>query len=224
MKVKNLLCMGIITLAAFVFWTILIQTIDVQAVGVNETDVGFATLNSRFHRLTGVNMSIYYITDWLGLLPLLCCMIFGGIGLVQLFKRKSLFKVDYDIIALGLYYLIVISGYLFFEVLPINYRPVLIDGRMESSYPSSTTLLVLSVMLTVIFQVHRRMKKPVVRKIILSAVVLFSLFMITGRTIAGVHWLTDIIGSLFFSVGLFLIYCGIVCHIDKNQEVYRGIQ
>ena len=84
-------------------------------------------------------MTIYTITDWMGLIPLFVCMIFGGIGFIQLVQRKSLFKVDYDIVFLGIYYVIVIFGYLIFEMIPINYRPILIEGFMEASYPSSTT-------------------------------------------------------------------------------------
>lgn len=202
----------------------MILTVDVQPVGVNGTVVGFATLNCSFHNMTGVNMTIYYITDWLGLVPLFCCMIYGAVGFVQLLQRKSLLKVDIDILLLGVYYVIVIFGYLIFEMIPINYRPILIDGIMEVSYPSSTTLLVLSVMPTVIFQVDRRIKNRVVRRIITPSIILFSLFMLIGRTVAGVHWLTDIIGSVFLSAGLFLIYYANVLRIDKKREEYRGIQ
>ena len=38
-------------------------------------------------------MTIYTITDWMGLIPLVVCLIFAGIGVVQLIKRRSLFKV-----------------------------------------------------------------------------------------------------------------------------------
>ena len=169
-------------------------------------------------------MTIYHITDWLGLVSLFCCMIYGAVGFVQLLQRKSLLKVDIDILLLGVYYVIVIFGYLIFEMIPINYRPILIDGRMEVSYPSSTTLLVSSVMPTVIFQIDRRIKNRVVRRIITPSTILFSLFMLIGRTIAGVHWLTDIIGSVFLSVGLFLIYYANVLRLDKKREEYRGIQ
>ena len=224
MKEKKLLLTGIILILVFIIWTILIQTADVQAVGVNGTNVGFATLNCSFHNLTGVNMSVYHITDWLGLVPLFCCMIYGSVGFVQLIKRKNLLKVDIDILLLGVYYLIVIFGYLFFEMIPINYRPILIDGIMEASYPSSTTLLVLSVMPTVIFQVNRRIKNRVVRKIISLSAIFYSLFMLIGRTIAGVHWLTDIIGSVILAMGLYLIYCSSVILLDKKRRVYSGIQ
>ena len=191
---------------AFAIWTVLIQTVDVQPVGQNGTDIGFASLNVWFHKLTGVHMAIYTVTDWLGLVPLCVCMVFGGIGFVQLVRRKSLFKVDIDILLLGIYYMIVILGYVVFEMIPINYRPILIEGVMEASYPSSTTLLVLSVMPTLSFQVERRMNHTMMKNAIKAFVILFSSFMVIGRTIAGVHWLTDIIGSVILSMGLYMIY------------------
>ena len=205
---------GIIWFIAFVIWTWLIQTVDVQPEGVNGTDIGLATFNCWFHKLTGVHMSIYTITDWLGLVPVFICMIFGVVGLVQLIKRRSLFEVDYDIILLGIYYVIVILGYLVFEMIPINYRPILIEGRMEASYPSSTTLLVLGVMPTLIFQVRRRMKKEKIRTIICLLTVIFSVFMVIGRLIAGVHWFTDIVGSVLLSAGLFYMYKELVLYLE----------
>ena len=151
-------------------------------------------------------MGIYTVTDWLGLIPIFICIIFGFIGLVQLIRRKSLLKVDPDITILGVYYILVIFGYIIFEMIPINYRPVLIEGIMEASYPSSTTLLVLSVMPTLIFQVGKRMKTGAVSTVITVSAIAFSAFMVIGRTVAGVHWLTDIIGSVLLSAGLYMIY------------------
>ena len=145
---KKLLILGTALLVMFAIWTWLIQCVDVQSAGQKGTEIGFATFNCWFHRVTGVHMAIYTITDWLGLVPIFVCMTFGGFGFVQLIKRKSLFKVDRNLIFLGIYYVVVIFGYLIFEMIPINYRPILIDGMLEASYPSSTTLLVLSVMPT----------------------------------------------------------------------------
>ena len=210
MKTKRLFLLGILLLAAFVVWTLLIQVVDVQPIGQNGTNVGFATFNMWFHQLTGVHMAIYSITDWLGLVPIFICMIFGGIGFGQLIKRRSLLKVDFDIIVLGIYYVIVIFGYLIFEMIPMNYRPILIEGFMEASYPSSTTLLVLSVMPTLLFQVKRRVENVMVMKVIFGLAILFSVFMVVGRWICGVHWFTDIIGSILLSAGLFYIYRAVV--------------
>ncbi len=202
---KGLIWSGILFLS-FVLWTFLIQTVDVRPVGVNGTDVGFAAVNTWFHRLTGVHMGLYTVTDWLGLVPIAVCMGFGVLGLSQWIRRKSLLKVDRDIILLGVYYILVILGYLIFEMIPINYRPILIDGAMEASYPSSTTLLVLSVMPTLLFQVGRRSKRPIIRRIAALFVILFSAFMVIGRLTAGVHWLTDIIGAVLLSAVLYLLY------------------
>ena len=217
-KGKRILLAGSMFVAAFAVWTMLIQSVDVQLVGQNGTSVGFASLNCWFHKLTGVHMAIYTITDWLGLIPVFVCMIFGGIGFVQLVKRRSLLKVDYDILFLGIYYVIVIFGYLIFEMIPINYRPILIEGFMEASYPSSTTLLVLSVMPTLGFQVNRRFGNVKVKKIFCAFVWIFSAFMVIGRSISGVHWLTDIVGSVMLSTGLFCIYKAVVLLCCKEEK------
>ncbi len=226
---KRDLLAGIALLAAFALWTVLIRHIDVRTAGPNGTSVGFAAFNVWFHRLTGVHMGIYTVTDWLGLVPVITCMCFGVLGLVQLITRRSLLRVDPDILLLGAYYILVILCYLLFEMVPVNYRPILIDGNLEASYPSSTTLLVLSVMPTLKYQADRRIAAPVLRKAITIFVIVFSAFMVVGRMISGVHWATDIIGSVFLSSGLFMIYrfmagyCGSV-KANLKAEESNGIQ
>ena len=203
---KKSLLMGSISLAMFAVWTVLILTVDVQPLGQNGTSIGFATFNCWFHHFTGVNMAIYTITDWMGLVPVVICLVFAGIGLVQLIKRRSIFRVDADIMILGVYFVIVFLAYAIFEIIPINYRPILIEGRMEASYPSSTTLLVLSVMPALVEQIKRRLSGIRVKQIITIAAIAFSVFMVTGRLISGVHWFTDIVGSELLSAGLFMLY------------------
>ena len=209
---------GIVFMAAFVIWTWLIQNVDVQPVGQKGTVVSFAVFNCWFHKLTGVHMGLYTITDWLGLVPVFVCIAFGEIGLGQLIKRKSLFRVDLDLVYLGIYYVLVIFGYLFFEICPINYRPVLIDGILEASYPSSTTLLVLSVMPTLMLQTNCRIKNRYAKRIIYIFTVVFSAFMVIGRLIAGVHWFTDIVGAVFLSTGLFYFYKAIVLGLSGDKK------
>ena len=222
MKEKRNLLAGAGLIAAFALWTVLIQCVDVQAVGQNGTKIGFADFNVWFHQLTGVHMTIYTITDWLGLVPIFICLCFGVLGLVQLIKRRSLLKVDPDILLLGVYYVLVIACYLIFEMIPINYRPVLIEGRLEASYPSSTTLLVVSVMPTLMFQAYRRVEKPLIRKTAAVFVTAFSMFMVIGRLISGVHWVTDIIGSVLLSAGLYMLYRSAVLNTDKAKKIGRS--
>ena len=202
---KKYLAAGVCLIAAFVIWTALIRCVDVRPAGPERTEIGLAAVNTWFHRLTGVHMALYTVTDWLGLVPVCICICFGILGAVQLVSRKSLFRVDADIILLGVYYAAIIFMYLLFETVALNYRPVLIDGRTEPSYPSSTVLLVLGVMPTLEYQAGRRAGLTVRR---LAAVfsAAFSVFMVLGRTLSGVHWLSDIIGSVLLSAGMFMMY------------------
>lgn len=216
-KEKRVFLIGIVLVILFVIWTIMIQKIDVQPVGPQMTYVGFAKFNSYFHKLIGVHMGLYTLTDWLGLVPIVVCLIFGTIGFSQMIARKSLLKVDKDIILLGIYYVIVIMSYLIFEITPINYRPIAINGIMEVSYPSSTTLLVLSVMPTIIFQTKLKIKNSFMKKVIQVGASLFMIFMVIGRLFSGVHWFTDIIGGVLLSTGLFHIYKAIVLMSCKRN-------
>lgn len=216
-KERKLVFKGSIFIVVFFIWTVLVKVVDVQSLGQNGTDIGFATFNCWFHKLTGTHMQIYTITDWLGLIPIFVCILFGGMGFIQLVQRKSLLKVDYDIMVLGIYYIIVIVAYLVFEKIPINYRPILIEGVMEVSYPSSTTLLVLCVMPTLMEQASRRLKNTIGKCIINSFVSCFSVFMVIGRLLSGVHWFTDIVGGILLSVGLFSIYRAVILRSLKTE-------
>ena len=203
---KKMFFMGAGFLGAFVLWTVLVSYVDVRAIGQNASSVGFATLNGYVHNLTGVNMFLYTITDWLGLVPIGVAFGFAVLGLVQWVGRKSLFKVDRSILALGGFYIIVLAMYIFFEIVVINYRPVLIDGYLEASYPSSTTMLVMCVMPTAMMQLHARIKSDVFRRCVLISIAAFTAFMVIGRLASGVHWLTDIIGGALVSAGLVITY------------------
>lgn len=207
-KIKNVarIYIAILLLMAFVIWTLAIRFVDVKAIGPNESSVGFATLNGFVHNLTGVHFSLYVITDWLGLVPVCFCFGFALLGLVQWIRRRKLCKVDYSLFVLGGFYIVVFVAYLFFEAFPINYRPVLIDGYLEASYPSSTTLLVLCVMPAALMQLDARIQNAVFKKAVGVAIKAFILFMVLGRLLAGVHWLTDIVGGGLLSLALVETY------------------
>ena len=209
---------GILLLVLFAVWTMLIQIVNVQIAGETKMPVGFASFNCWFHDLTGTHMYLYTITDWLGLVPLFICFVFGGLGFVQLIRRKSLWKVDPDLIVLGIYYILVIFAYLIFEMIPLNYRPIFIEGRLEASYPSSTTLLVLSVMPTLVFQVRRRLRRKNRIRVISVLSALFTVFMVVGRLLSGVHWFTDIAGSVLLSASMFCVYGAVVILYCKEEK------
>jgi len=197
-------------LVAFVLWTVALCFVDVREIGPQGSSVGFSGINGFVHTLTGVHFSLYNITDWLGLVPIFMCMGFGILGLVQWIKRKSICKVDYDILVLGGFYVVTIVAYLLFEIVVINYRPVLIEGILEASYPSSTTMLVMCVMPTAVMQFNSRIKSKALRNIVAATIIAFIAFMVIGRLVSGVHWFTDIVGGVLLSAGLVMMYHAII--------------
>ena len=205
-KNQKILIIGIFMLVLFVVWTVLVKIVDVEPIGANGSSVGFATLNGFVHKLFGVHMALYVITDWLSIIPLLFIFAFAVLGVVQLVKRKSIFKVDNSILILGGFYAVVMAVFVLFEFLAVNYRPVLINGVLEASYPSSTTLLVMCVLPTAVMQLKSRIKNEVFSKIVVILLDIFTAFMVVARLISGVHWFTDIIGGAIFSTGLVMIY------------------
>ena len=203
---KKEFCIAICLLAMFTCWTLLVCFVDVRAIGPEGSQVGLGLLNGFVHKLTGTSMLLYQITDWLGLVPIATALGFAALGLLQLIKRKSLFKVDFSILSLGVFYIIIIAFYVLFELVIVNYRPILINGYLEASYPSSTTMLVMFVMPTAIMQLKARIKNDILRKIICTVIVAFIAFMVCGRIASGVHWITDIIGGALLSGGLVMMY------------------
>ena len=205
-KRKRLFFCGIGFILAFILWTVLVRLIDVQPIGPKESSVGFATLNGYFHSLTGTNMLLYTVTDWLGLVPIGVALGFAILGLVQWIKRKNPLKVDRSILSLGVFYTVVIAVYILFELIVINYRPVLINGYLEASYPSSTTMLVTTVMTSAAVQLRARIKSTKLRRFVIIVIYAFIMLMVIVRIASGVHWITDIIGGLLFSLGVVIIY------------------
>lgn len=208
-NVKNLSA-TIVLLVSFIAWTLLVSFVDVKAVGPIGSCVGFAKINTAFHSLTGVHFTLYNITDWLGLVPIAFALGFAVLGLCEWIKRRGLQKVDYSLFVLGGFYIVTIAVYILFENVVVNYRPTLIDGYLEVSYPSSTTLLVLTVMPTALLELKERIKHTTLRKCVVGVIVLFIIFMVGGRLISGVHWLTDIIGGVLLSSALVMGYYSVV--------------
>ena len=215
-KNRRLFFVGVSLLAAFVLWTVFVCLIDVRAIGPRESSVGFATLNGYVHSLTGVNMYLYVITDWLGLVPIGVAFGFAVLGLVQWIKRKRLLKVDRSILTLGGFYIVVMAVYILFEIVVINYRPTLINGYLEASYPSSTTMLVMCVMPTARMQFSTRIKNDLFRRCVMFTITVFIAFMVIGRLVSGVHWITDIIGGALLSTAVVLMYYSIGNIVSKN--------
>ena len=205
-KIQNNFIVAAGLLALFILYTVAIMFVDVQPIGPQGSSVGFAEVNQYFHTLFGVNMLLYSITDWLSIAALFIMFGFAMVGLVQLIKRKSLFRVDSSILVLGGFYVLVFLAYLFFEFFVVNYRPVLIEGVLEASYPSSTTMLMMCIMPTAIMQFHHLISSKRLRNIVNAFCGIYASFMVIGRVLSGVHWFTDIVGGILLSATLVMLY------------------
>lgn len=208
---KNFILAGVLFFT-FVLFTIGVSTIDVQAVGPDGSIVGLATWNLMIFQKIGVHPLWYTITKWLGYVSIMVAGCFAMLGLLQFIKRKSIFRIDRDILLLGFFYCLVMVAYVLFEIVIINYRPVIIDVEegLEASFPSSHTMLVICIMSTAIMQFHSRIKAKTVRCLSEILSVIIMVVTVVGRLISGVHWFTDIIGGLLLGAAFVMLYYAVI--------------
>jgi len=206
-KHKKCLISAIVFAILAVAFTAAVKLVDVRHVTLENSPVGLASLNEPIRNLfayndQGINPTWDKVTD-LALAAILAVSVFFVIlGIVQLIRRKSFKKVDRELKLLAVFYLAIAAVYIIFEkLLIINYRPVLMGGALEASYPSSHALFALAFAGSAIILIKKyfKPKSATIASIIL---ILLALIVTVGRLLAGVHWPTDIIGSALISAFL----------------------
>ena len=218
MKNKNNLFVSGISGLLVMILIVLVRFVDVRPIGPEGTSIGLSRLNGFFFRISGVNILWYHITDWLGVAAILVAFLFAMAGFVQLIKRRSILKVDREILALGGLYIVVIGLYVLFEIVIVNYRPIIMpDGtHPEASFPSSHTMLVCVIMGSAIMLIGKYLKeKPLCRVLrgICAAIIGMT---VIGRLIAGVHWFTDIVGGILISIFLLSLFSEVLKRTRRN--------
>lgn len=216
MKKKNII-ISIVLIILSVLFTELVKNIDVKPIGPNESLVGFADINRLFHNLIGSNMIIYKVTEFLGYIPIVMALVYVFIGLKELIERKSLLKVDREIYILALFYVLVVGVYVFFEKFIVNYRPILIDGVLEASYPSSHTLMSICLCGSSII-INKKIFKNKFGDVENILSVILILLIVIGRIISGVHWFTDILGGIIISSALLVVFYSVISSIKPKIE------
>ena len=206
MKAK-LLVLGV-SAVLFLGLLLMVQSYDVAAIGPMGTEIGFAQLNGGVHERLGTNLFWYDLTEIFGFLALAVCGLFGFTGLVQLLKRRSLKEVDPEILALGVFYVLVIGCYVLFELVVINYRPVIMPGveGVEASFPSSHTMLICCVMGSTAMVLKQYVKRDALRMGLQAGCVIVAVITVAGRLLSGVHWVTDILGGVLLSCALLALF------------------
>lgn len=215
-KNRNQFLRSGILLLLFVIFTVLVTCIDVKPIGPGESPVGFAEINRFIFERIGTHLFWYHLTDWFGMIAILFAFGFATVGFVQLVKRKSVQKVDRQIILLGVFYLLVFAAYLFFEFVTVNDRPIILGDSPEASYPSSHAMIVTCIMVSSVNCFKSLCpKKKLCRMIELAAYIIITVTTI-GRLISGVHWVTDIAGGMLLSAALLALYCAASEYIKEQ--------
>ena len=206
------LTVSAVTFALFIILIILVKTVDVAAVGPAGTVIGLSSVNSAVHELFGLNMVWYDITKYLGAFAILVALGFAGMGMWQLIKRKSIAEVDKEILTLGGLYAVVVALYALFEVVIINYRPVIMPDNTvpEASFPSSHTMLICVVIGSAVMLTDRYVKNNRLCMLLKAIGIAIIIITVVGRLICGVHWLTDIIGGVLISISLLTLYSSLI--------------
>ena len=217
MKKKNLIistaCVGFVAL----LYTILVAIVDKNPIGPNNSYVGFSTINGFFKELIGENGTFYTITKYTGILIILVALGYLIYAAIEWLKRKSFKKIDIELIVFGIFCIAVAIIYTFFELIKINYRPILIDGKLEPSYPSSHTLLAVFICIASTFINNKIISNKNTRTICNTFVLCIGAITIIGRIASGVHWITDIVGGILISTSLVIGYA-LVLEIIKTRK------
>lgn len=216
MKKRNLVISVILILLAIIF-TILVKNVDVNTLGANGSNIGFSTLNRSVFDNIGVNMTWYNITSCLGIISIIIALAYVLIGLIQLVKRKNVFKVDKEIIALGIFYVILAAIYIAFEIFIVNYRPILMDGELEASYPSSHTMLTIFICGSAILINSKLFNDNKIAKITNVVALIIMIVTVIGRLLSGVHWFTDILGGIIIASALLMSYYTVLDYLATNK-------
>ena len=206
-KTKAQFISGIILMAVFILYTVSLSFVDVQPIGPQGSYVAYAGINKAVQEFFGFHTMLYTATGLANRVVMLFVYGFAALGIVQWVKRKSLLRVDSSILVLGVFYILVFAVYMFFEIHIVNYRPVLMHGVLEASYPSSTTLRAACVMPTAMMQFRRLIQNRRIGNAVNALCGLFTAFLLIGRLVCGVHWFTDILGGWIFSAAMVLLYC-----------------
>ena len=220
-KAKRYFIAGGIGILVSLAFMLLTMKADVQAIGPEGSSVGLAMLNGKLRDVIGYHSYWKTLTDLIAAIAILICCFFGAIGLLQLIRERSLAKVDPRILLLGVFYIAVVLVYVIFEIFPVNYRPVLEEGALEASFPSSHTMLSLCVLLSAIPVLRRILKNEIALQIASIALPVLAVLAVIGRLLSGVHWFTDIIGGILISAALLLIFMGGLELADRRVRRYR---
>lgn len=194
---------GIISLSSLVCFILLL--ILVKFVNVNTNSLGIEIGLYSFNNLLLPKKSIEEFSTISNIFMLISFGFFGIVGLMglnELYKKKSLKKVSYIYYLYVCMLLLIVIIYLFFEIVPINYRPILVDGKKEASFPSSHIFITSTLLLCSSYLFSKYINKNYTKTLYIISIIMIVITTL-GRLLSKNHWATDCIAGLLISSILF---------------------
>ena len=159
------------------------------------------------------------ITNIILISSILTLAIFVILGVYQWATRKSLKKVDPELLWFPLPLVLAALTYLIFEIFPVNYRP---NGSGESSFPSTHTMIVSTIFFVVMMILPRYVKNKAIR-IVLDIIMLALIALVSvGRVNANMHWIIDVIGGVAFAFAFSEIYYFAYKKFKKSRKDHHA--
>ncbi len=156
------------------------------------------------------------ITNIILITALITLGIFVILGLCQWISRKSLKKVDKELLWFPLPLALMAITYVVFDkFLILNTRP---DGSGEPSFPSTHVMVVTTIFLLTAVILPKYIKSKIACLVLYLLMLAFVILNGVGRVLANKHWTSDVLGAVGFSFIFVAIYCLIYQLIIKKKE------
>ena len=217
----------------FLALIVLLYLVDRQPVGEG-TVIGLATVNAWFAMAAaGLNgswgidgsmdlsLELYKLTEYLGYFAILVLCVFALIGLMQLIRRRSLKKVDREILTMGGLFILTLALYVFFEKVVVNCRPIVLPDETgpSPSFPSSHTMMTIVILGSVYMVLKKYVKQPALCAALRVLCILLILVMVCCRFLSGCHWFTDILGGVLVSLALLALFSAVIDGADNGNQI-----
>ncbi len=217
---KNILNFSITAALFLIFaiFTILVKFVDTSVVAATETKIGLSSINKPLFNFFGVSNDWNVISAILFIFAGIVVVVLAIIALKEMIKTKSLFKINHKLLLVALLYVLTAIFYVVFEFVIINYRPLLDEGMLKASYPSSHTLLICVICLSACLIVPDYIKNKPLKITITTILCLIAVLSPITRLLAGVHWFTDVIASIILSLALVMLYYSVSTYITSKKQ------
>ena len=201
----------------FIVLIFALKIVDVVEVGPDSAQIGLSRVNIWFRNLWHYDKELGYSPFWyaftkvLGWVSLAVCAFWAGLFVRDMILSGGFDGVGTDKNLAASFFLYVLAAIVFgiFNLLVVNYSPVLVPGKTKPSpsFPSFYVLLSVIAWGSTAFHIADIFdEKKTLRFILTALCIAFILAGTFSCALCGLNWLTDIIGAILLGITLLFIY------------------